>query len=344
MNPYQLIRRITSWPLLLLVVTALLTVGWWTDGTFARGLFFSLLAYVAAASSFRLTVLPLLETVFSASAVEVSKPLALVSSPNGPVAVGESTITATAAVVARPSLAPMGAVAPSVEPVSTVVLAADIPANLPIAQNMQASAASALAEQVADADAALARAIEAAAHKEHVLLSADAVRRFVATVPSTQDPLTIFAEIVKAAKQQFPAEDGWVVISEEKMRQLCVSCVASVMTPAATMPFVPTVVPAGTGSLAEMIAAGNLGAAYELIGHRPMFALADAVADFDALYRSRQGQTVRISTLLKDLTDNLSTETIKAVTVALTSALDGTYTDEAEAVKMAIMKAIKVRG
>jgi hypothetical protein len=78
-----------------------------------------------------------------------------------------------------------------------------------------------------------------------------------------------------------------------------------------------------------------------MIGNRPMFALADAAADLDALYRNRRGGTEIVSDLLTKEAENLSEIQIKNMIDALTGALDGIYTDEASAVKMAIMKAVK---
>jgi hypothetical protein len=72
-----------------------------------------------------------------------------------------------------------------------------------------------------------------------------------------------------------------------------------------------------------------------------MFALADAAADFDNVVRARKGEDVKISTLLATEAAKLSEDKIKNIVAALTGALDGTYTDEASAVKMAIMKAVK---
>jgi hypothetical protein len=57
--------------------------------------------------------------------------------------------------------------------------------------------------------------------------------------------------------------------------------------------------------------------------------------------RVRKGEDVVISNLLKEQTDTLSTDTLESLILALTSALDGTYTTEEEAVKMAILKAIQ---
>ena len=70
--------------------------------------------------------------------------------------------------------------------------------------------------------------------------------------------------------------------------------------------------------------------------------LADAAADLDAVYRLRRGGKGSVSELLMKETASLTDEQILAVIAALTGALDGVYTDEAAAVKMAIMKAIKV--
>jgi len=78
-----------------------------------------------------------------------------------------------------------------------------------------------------------------------------------------------------------------------------------------------------------------------MIGARPMFALADAAADLDAVYRLRRGETGVASELLMKETAKFNDGQILTMIQALTGALDGTYTDEASAVKMAIMKAIK---
>lgn len=217
-----------------------------------------------------------------------------------------------------------------------------VPVNLPVAAGSTLPSVAAMIGEVRD-DADLARILETQAHEARVLLSTDAIQSFIASVPAGTSPQTLMASVLAQAKMQYPSEDGWVVLSAARMNEVCLECVAAPMVTEAT-PYVPTMVPAGVGSLAEMIAEGNLGAAFSLIGHRPMFALADAVADFDALYRSRRGEATTVSPLLLEQAKDISDDTIKAITIALTSALDGTYTNEAEAVKTAIMKAVKARG
>ncbi|MCB9812641.1 DUF11 domain-containing protein [Candidatus Nomurabacteria bacterium] len=181
--------------------------------------------------------------------------------------------------------------------------------------------------------------LENRAHAQKALLSSDAIRYFMSSTEAaarTAELDTLIAE----AKKHYPLEDGWIVINEARMKNLCDACdITSVAS--MTEPYIPTVVPDGTGSLAEAIVTGNVVAAYEMIGNRPMFALADAAADLDAVYRNRRGGSATVSDMLTAETAKFSDEQIKNMITALTGALDGTYTDEASAVKMAIMKAVK---
>ncbi len=181
-------------------------------------------------------------------------------------------------------------------------------------------------------------ALENRAHEQMALLSSDAIRHFIGSTEGMLERNEALDVVITTAKQQFPLEDGWIVINEARMRDLCVACTVA---PAAAEQFVPTVVPEGSSSLAEAIVTGNIVAAYEMIGNRPMFSLADAAADFDNVVRARKGEDVQVSNLLASEATKLSEEKIKNIVAALTGALDGTYTDEASAVKMAIMKAVK---
>jgi hypothetical protein len=179
--------------------------------------------------------------------------------------------------------------------------------------------------------------LENFAHSKNVLLSGDAIRHFVSTTEESKRTVALL-EVIVAAKAQFPAEDGWIVINEKRMLDLCTDCVVS---PVSVLAIEVAVLPKGAGSLAEAIVTGNVVAAYEMIGNRPMFALADAASDLDAVYRIRQGGTGVASELLMKETAKFSEGQILQMIQALTGALDGTYNDEASAVKMSIMKAIK---
>jgi hypothetical protein len=181
-------------------------------------------------------------------------------------------------------------------------------------------------------------AIENRAHAQRALLSSDAIRHFIATTEGSLERNEALDQVIAEAKGMYPLEDGWIVINEARMQSLCATCFVEATT---TPSFVPSVVPEGSSSLAEAIVTGNIVAAYEMIGSRPMFALADAAADFDNVVRTRRGEDAKVSSLLANEAAKLSDEKLKNIIAALTGALDGTYTDEAAAVKMAIMKAVK---
>jgi len=195
---------------------------------------------------------------------------------------------------------------------------ATVPANLPVAMPVVA--------EVVDTNT-----IENQAHALHALISSDAVRT-IAGMVNEENQSDVVAKIVADAKGAFPLEDGWVVINQSRLMEVT----------DATTPVALSAAPTGAGSLAEAIVTGNIVAAYEMIGTRPMVALADAAADLDALYRIRKGADAQVSDLLETETINLADEQIADMIAALTGALDGTYSDEAAAVKMAIMKAVKV--
>jgi hypothetical protein len=222
---------------------------------------------------------------------------------------------------------------------SVVASAVTAPVNLPTGtpvvgyENMPV----AVVPQVTDT---LVTALENRAHSQKALLSSDAVRHFISTTDGIVERNEALDEVIAEAKSLYPLEDGWIVINEARMRSLCDVCTAKHVA-SETAPFIPTVIPEGASSLAEAIVTGNVVAAYQMIGNRPMFALADASADLDAVVRSRRGEAVTMSDLLATESVKLSDEKIKNMIAALTSALDGTYTDEVSAVKMAIMKAVK---
>lgn len=242
----------------------------------------------------------------------------------------------------RPDVFVAQVTAPAMPAVSTIT-----PTNLPTgtpavgyANHTEDELVAVVSSNVHNIDDAAMTAIENHAHAKRVLLSSDAIRHFVATTTSEAERIIALDEVIAAAKAQFPAEDGWIVINEKRMQELCTVCAVNQVRSSAA-PYVPAIVPEGAGSLAEAIVTGNVVAAYELIGHRPMFALADAAADLDAVYRLRRGEVGVASELLMKETAKFEEGQILTMIQALTGALDGTYTDEASAVKMAIMKAIK---
>lgn len=176
--------------------------------------------------------------------------------------------------------------------------------------------------------------LEAYAHEHRALVSSDALRYFVAMTP-TSDILAAFAETLTHVHELYPSEDGWAIVNLERMQSV-------VGTDAHSEAYEEPIAPERTPvTLAEAIIVGNITAAYEGIAHRPMIALAEATTDLDAVYRARFDETVTVNRSLVAKTALLSTEKLKAVVEALTSALDGGHPDEHTAVKLALMKAVK---
>ncbi len=177
--------------------------------------------------------------------------------------------------------------------------------------------------------------LENQAHAQKTLLSSDAMRLLIQNSTKENRKDTLNAVIAKA-KETFPTEDGWMVLNLTRMESL-LGDVQHTLVQQDTQEH-----EVAASSLAEAMVTGNVAAAYKLIDNRPMVALADATADFDAVYRARKGQKVTVSHLLIKETEGLTNAQLEGVLASLTGALDGTYTDEAYAVKMAVLKAVKI--
>ncbi|MFT5036794.1 MAG: hypothetical protein ACI9VM_000359 [Candidatus Azotimanducaceae bacterium] len=241
-----------------------------------------------------------------------------------------------------------------VAPVATVAPVTSAPPNLPTGQApivgyaQAALVASTVADTEDDELSQEMKELEDRAHQHRVLLSSDAMRHLVAVCPKEINRLLFLEQVVGEAKVSFPSEDGWVILNLERMQTLCENRTKNVtqsgkieVAEDKKVHVADVQLPEGVGSLAEAIVTGNLAAAYELIGNRPMFALADAAADLDAVYRGKKGDQVVVSNMLAAKTAQLEMKQIEDAIAALTGAIDGTYTDEVAAVKMAILKAIK---
>lgn len=186
--------------------------------------------------------------------------------------------------------------------------------------------------------------LEDHAHKERVLLSNDALRYLIRGVRGEAEAIKHLDRIISKAKAVYPSEDGWLALNLSRLEELDKSPDRPVAIDGAVK---LNGVPDGSGSVAEAILSGNLQGALHLIEDRPMVALADATADLDAVYRLRKAMPVgkhQASELLKQEADKLTLEQLGDIITALTSAIDGTYSDERSAVKTAIIKAVKIVG
>ena len=206
------------------------------------------------------------------------------------------------------------------------------PVNLPTAPVVGYSALVAEAtDEEADASIEMTE-LENRAHAQNVLLSSDAMRFFINATEAGETRNEKLDVVIAQAKASFPSEGGWVTLNLARIETLISDKEASEEVETETEVI-------NGGSLAEAIIDGNVVAAYELIAHRPMIALADAAAELDSAYRSRKGEAIEVSDMLANAT--VTTTQLEEAITALTGALDGTYANEAAAVKMAILKAVQ---
>ena len=219
--------------------------------------------------------------------------------------------------------------------VDSVVASTDnAPANLPTAVSAPVIGYAATLDESEVDESIEMTELENRAHAQSVLLSSDAMRFFMNATKEGESRNEKLDAAILQAKASFPSEGGWVALNLSRIETLItdVDAEAEVATQTESVT---------AGSLAEAIVEGNVVAAYQMISNRPMVALADAAADLDLVFRLRKGEQVSVSDMLIKNTESLTVEQIVAAITALTGAVDGTYTDEADAVKMAIMKAVK---
>ena len=184
--------------------------------------------------------------------------------------------------------------------------------------------------------------LEERAHRHNVVLSGDAVHFIVGERDTEEARLARLEDIIARAKVTYPREDGWIVVSRQRIEELMGD--HSYVAPPASEARQETMreeESAANISLAEAILAGDITAAYAALGNAPMTALAGAAADLDAVFRGRHGEEAEVSEALTYAASNVASTQLEAAIAALASAIDGLYQDEGAAVKLAIMKAIK---
>jgi len=205
------------------------------------------------------------------------------------------------------------------------------PANLP-------TGAFAQVEEEADDTAATMSAgahLEDRAHAHNVLLSSDAIRLILDQAESPADELALLDAIITRAKVAYPREDGWVVINRARIAELF-----SYDDAPEVEEQTPEVAPAPSAPLAHAIIRGDIIGAYAAVGIAPLSALAQAAADLDMVFRARRGEHAFGKDALVQAASGLTDAQLETALAALAGAIDGTYRDEAAAVKLAVLKAV----
>lgn len=181
--------------------------------------------------------------------------------------------------------------------------------------------------------------LENIAHTQNVLLSSDALRMIIDH--GNGDSVELLNEVIARAKEMYPREDGWIVINRERISALFRADHDKIPAAKSTAYVPAEISEAGASSLAEAIVTGNTTEAYIALQHEPLVVLADAAEALDTVYRARHDGTIRASANLAIPAERYSDSQLEKAISALTSAIDGVYHDEASAVKLAVIKALK---
>ncbi len=179
--------------------------------------------------------------------------------------------------------------------------------------------------------------LENIAHGHNVLLSSDALRLMIDQSDTTEEASTMLQDLIERAKASYPREDGWIILNRERVMALFPQTTSAAVASIEASPVVEEV---GATTLAEAIVTGNTALAYALLGNNPMIAIADAAEALDGVVRARHAGN-NTSDMLVRASAHISDEKLKAAVLALVSAIDGTYSDEVAAVRLAVIKALK---
>ena len=181
--------------------------------------------------------------------------------------------------------------------VAATPVAPEVPSNLPVGNptiGYAATVAESVIESVVTPESLVdpevipltkeMQVLENIAHEHHVLISGDAMQHFVNVCTKDLNRRTFLEKVITEAKVTYPMEDGWVVLNCKRMEELTAKreelkarpvvadeqVVVSAEKKAAVQEefkLAPL-----TNSLAEAIIEGNVVAAYQLLGNRPMVA------------------------------------------------------------------------
>jgi hypothetical protein len=187
-----------------------------------------------------------------------------------------------------------------------------------------------------DEDDSLAMRLENDAHAHNVLLSSDAMRAIQDHGETEDGAIALLDTLIERAKAAYPREDGWIVLNRERVMALFATAEAPKAAPVASAP-APV---AGAHTLAEAIVTSNTQAAYAAIAEEPIHAIADAAEALDAVLRTRLSGAAGVD-MLSQAAAHLSNDQLKNAVSALVSAIDGTYSDEVAAIRLAVIKALK---
>lgn len=203
----------------------------------------------------------------------------------------------------------------------------------------------------------LAAVIESRANAAGVLLSPEAVALANGLEASRHETLVRFGAILNEAVRTMPREDGWIILSAERLRSLAGSTIGDEPkgAPAAALPVVEQKREASpldetaANRFVSAVLAGDRDSAFSLLTSLEREGVsasktATAVASvLDTLYRAKRSGGVYPDLSLGEKAAHLSDETLATLVEVFARALDTAYVSEYTGLKIALAKAFDIR-
>lgn len=217
---------------------------------------------------------------------------------------------------------------------------------------------------------ALSDVIESRAHAAGVLMSPEAVQFASKLSPDRTETLKTFGEILNEAVRTVPREDGWIMLTSDRLEDIASKTpsknvtqqapVATVVASVSSTPIVEGGVrtytygeradEASAVAFVSAIVSGNRDAAFSIIRSlehasvSPATLMTSTATVLDRLYRVRQGGKNGVDKELLNASMNVNDENLHKLVEVFTHSLDIVYTNPFTGVKLALAQAFEVVG
>lgn len=225
---------------------------------------------------------------------------------------------------------------------------------MPAATIAHAPAPAQVAAPAEDGIPALTDVIESRAHAAGVLLSPEAVQMAATLSDDRAEALRAFGDILNEAVRTVPREDGWILLSSDRFKDLAgqhrsggTNDVETAVTPVTSPAVNDAMAESVTTRLAAAIVTGDRDGAFAIIrgcekeGVHATSLMTGVAAALDRLYRARTGGTAPTDMVLADKASALSDEALHAVLEVMAHALDSAYESPYTGVKLAVAQAFE---
>jgi hypothetical protein len=203
----------------------------------------------------------------------------------------------------------------------------------------------------------IADVIESRAHAAGVLMSPEAVETAAALTSDRAETLKLFGSILNEAVKTIPREDGWVMLTSDRLNELTGGR-KPVLTAPAPQETRAYVEPVSVASVDEAAAVEFVGAvlahdrttAFAIVRSlehdnvSPTALITSAATVLDRLYRARTGGTNGVPQNLLENAASIPDESLHRLVEIFTHALDTVYSNQFTGVKLALAQAFEIVG